>query len=63
MSFFTDAKAEDGQAWIGGFLEIRWILKILHDPRYLIPWELWDYSTFRSCRSTVVQVAKDRGFR
>ena len=22
VSFFTDAKAEDGKAWIGGFLEI-----------------------------------------
>ena len=22
ISFFTDAKAEDGRAWIGGFLEI-----------------------------------------
>ena len=22
LSFFTDAKAEDGRAWIGGFLEL-----------------------------------------
>ena len=22
LSFFADAKAEDGQAWVGGFLEI-----------------------------------------
>ena len=22
LSFFTDAKAEDGRAWVGGFLEI-----------------------------------------
>ena len=29
---------------------IRWILKILHDPMYLIPWELWYYSILRSCR-------------
>ena len=29
---------------------LRWIITILHDPRYLIPWELGDYSTFRSCR-------------
>ena len=26
------------------------MLKILHDPKYLIPWELWDYSRLRSCR-------------
>ena len=31
-------------------LKVRWILKILHDPKYLIPWELWDYGRLRSCR-------------
>ena len=29
---------------------MRWILKILHDPKYLIHWELWYYSILRSCR-------------
>ena len=29
---------------------IRWILKNLHYPRYLIPWEVWYYSILRSCR-------------
>ena len=29
---------------------LRWIPKILHDPRCLIYWELWYYSTLRSCR-------------
>ena len=29
---------------------LRWILKILHDPRYLIPWEFWYYSILKSCR-------------
>ena len=29
---------------------IRWIRKILHDLRYLKPWELWYYSILRSCR-------------
>ena len=29
---------------------LRWILEILHDPRYLMPWEFWEYGTFRSCR-------------
>ena len=28
----------------------RWIIEILHDPKYLISWEYWDYSTLRSCR-------------
>ena len=28
---------------------ILWILKILHDPRYLIPWEVW-YCSIGSCR-------------
>ena len=32
----------------GGVL--RWILKCLQDPKYLIPWELWYYSILRSCR-------------
>ena len=27
----------------GGFqhVTLQWILEILHDPKYLIPWELW----------------------
>ena len=29
---------------------LRWILKILHDPKYHIPWELQYYSILRSCR-------------
>ena len=29
---------------------LRWILKILHDPEDLIPWELWYYSILGSCR-------------
>ena len=29
---------------------IRWILKILHDPKNLIPWERWYYSILGSCR-------------
>ena len=29
---------------------IWWIVKILHDPEYLIPWELYYYSILRSCR-------------
>ena len=29
---------------------LRWILKILHDPNFLIPWELWFYCVLRSCR-------------
>ena len=31
-----------------------WILKILHDPRYLIAWELWYYIILRSCRILLV---------
>ena len=27
---------------------LRWILNILHDPKYLIPWELKYYSISRS---------------
>ena len=30
--------------------EIRWILNILHDPKYPKPWELWYYTMLRSCR-------------
>ena len=29
---------------------LRWILKILHDPKDLLPWELWYYSILGSCR-------------
>ena len=29
---------------------LRWILKILHDPKSPIPWEFWYYSILRSCR-------------
>ena len=30
--------------------QVLWILKILHDPKYLIHWELWYYSILMSCR-------------
>ena len=30
---------------------IRWILKILHDPKDPKPWEQWYYSILRSCRT------------
>ena len=33
-----------------GLWPIRWILKILHDPKFLIRWELWYYGIVRSCR-------------
>ena len=29
---------------------IRWILNLLHDAKYIIPWEAWYYSIVRSCR-------------
>ena len=29
---------------------LRWILKNLHDPTHLVPWELWCYSILRTCR-------------
>ena len=29
---------------------LRWIRKILHDPKYPIQWELWYYSILRSCK-------------
>ena len=29
---------------------LRWILKILHDLKYLIHWELWYYGKLGSCR-------------
>ena len=35
--------------WLVGY-EILWIIEILHDPKYLIPWEDWDYSILKSCR-------------
>ena len=28
----------------------RWILKIRHDSRYIIPWELWYYGILKSSR-------------
>ena len=31
-------------------LDLRRILEILHDPKYLIPWEKWDYSILGSCK-------------
>ena len=34
--------------------EVRWIPKILHDPQYLIPWELWYYSILGSCRLSYI---------
>ena len=39
--------------------KLRWILKVLHDPKYTILWELWYYSILRSCRilvSTIVSI-------
>ena len=30
--------------------EVRWILKILHGPKHLILWELYNYSIVRPCR-------------
>ena len=36
---------------LAGRTILRWILKILHYPRYHIPWELWYYSIPRSCRT------------
>ena len=30
---------------------IRRMLKILHDPQHLIPWEVWYYSILKSCRN------------
>ena len=35
---------------------LRWILKILHDPKYLLPWELSYSSILRSCRIFVSTV-------
>ena len=35
---------------IFGIGVLRWRLKMLHDPKYLIPWEFWYYSILRSCR-------------
>ena len=40
---------------------IGWILGILHDPTYFIPWELEYYSIVRSCRILVSTVYK--GYR
>ena len=37
-------------------LVLRWILEILHDPDYFVPWELWDCSILRSCRILVSTV-------
>ena len=34
----------------GKLILIRWILKILHDPKYLTSWELWYYSILGACR-------------
>ena len=30
----------------GPTVGIRWILKILHDPKYLIPWELYGTTVY-----------------
>ena len=35
---------------IVAWYSLRWIVKILHDPRYLTPWESWHYSVLGSCR-------------
>ena len=37
---------------------IRWILKILHDLKYLIPWELWYYSILMSSRIFYINSSK-----
>ena len=29
---------------------MRWILNMLHDLKYLIPWEVWYFGTLRSYR-------------
>ena len=29
--------------------KLRWILKILHDPKLLLPGEFWSYSTVKPC--------------
>ena len=33
-----------------GFRVVRWILQILHDPKYIMYWILKDYNLVRSCR-------------
>ena len=33
-----------------GFKVLRWLSKILHDPKYHKRWEYWYYSILRSCR-------------
>ena len=40
---------------------LRWILKILHDPCYIIPWELWCLSIIRSCR--IFSINSTLGFK
>ena len=47
----TEAKQAGRRIWeIEQMVKLRWILRILHDPRYLIPWEFWCYSILESCR-------------
>ena len=40
---------------------IQWILKILHDLEYVIPQELWYFSTSRSCRIFSINSGTSRG--
>ena len=50
LSSHTGPAASTCSQRFGGHLILRWILKILHDPKYPIPWEYWYYSILRSCR-------------
>ena len=38
-----------------------WALQILHDPKYLILWELWHYSILRSGRIFSINSTGDSG--
>ena len=52
MPAFAIREEERIDHWLGRgpAASIRWILKLLHDPQYLTPWELGYYSALRSCR-------------
>ena len=45
----TSRNAGGGIVWPQKSRNPRWILKILHDPKYLIHWELWYYGILRTC--------------
>ena len=36
---------------------LRWILKVLHEPKYLMFWELWHHGLLRSCRIFSINVS------